>query len=65
MKDKLMKLSVKLQVLLMNEEGQDLIEYALVVALIGFAATAGMSSLANALNTAFNQIGTTLASYIT
>jgi pilus assembly protein Flp/PilA len=64
MKDKLMKLSVKLQVLL-DEEGQDLIEYALVVALIGFAATAGMGSLANALNTAFNQIGTTLASYIT
>jgi Flp pilus assembly pilin Flp len=28
-------------------------------------ATAGMGSLANALNTAFNQIGTTLASYIT
>ena len=64
MKDKLMKLSVKLQVLL-DEEGQDLIEYALVVALIGFAATAGMSSLANALNVAFNNIGTKLTSYIT
>jgi pilus assembly protein Flp/PilA len=65
MKDKLMKLSVKLQVLLMGEEGQDLIEYALVVALIGFAATAGMGTLAKAINVAFGQIGTTLASYIT
>jgi pilus assembly protein Flp/PilA len=65
MKDKLMKLSVKLQVLLRSEEGQDLIEYALVVALIGFAATAGMSTLSTKINAAFTQIGTTLASYIT
>jgi pilus assembly protein Flp/PilA len=65
MKDKLMKLSVKLQVLLRSEEGQDLIEYALVVALIGFAATAGMSALSTKINTAFSNIGNTLASYIT
>jgi pilus assembly protein Flp/PilA len=64
MKDKLMKLSVKMQVLLMSEEGQDLIEYALVVALIGFAATAGMSSLASKINAAFTSVGTTLSSYI-
>lgn len=64
MKDKLLKLAINMQVLL-NEEGQDLIEYALVVALIGFAATAGMSSLATALNTAFGNIGNTLATYIT
>jgi pilus assembly protein Flp/PilA len=61
----LSKLSVKLQVLLMSEEGQDLIEYALVVALIGFAATAGMSALATKINLAFTNIGTTLSSYIT
>ena len=34
----------------MSEEGQDLIEYALVVALIAFAATAGMSTLATIIN---------------
>jgi pilus assembly protein Flp/PilA len=50
---------------LLDEEGQDLIEYALVVALIAFAATAGMSSLATAINTAFTSIGTTLTTYIT
>jgi pilus assembly protein Flp/PilA len=64
MKNKLMKLSTKMQVLLMSEEGQDLIEYALVVALIAFAATAGMSTLATKINAAFTGIGTTLTGYI-
>jgi pilus assembly protein Flp/PilA len=63
MNDRLLKLSVKMQTLLANEEGQDLIEYALVVALIAFAATVGMSSLAKSLNTAFAHIGTLLTSY--
>jgi pilus assembly protein Flp/PilA len=56
MKDKLLKLSVMLQILL-DENGQDLIEYALVVALIAFAATAGMNTLAADINAAFNKIG--------
>jgi len=47
-----------------REEGQDLVEYALVVALIAFGATAGMNSLASGLNTAFQGISTTLGSYI-
>jgi pilus assembly protein Flp/PilA len=64
MKDKLLKLSVMLQIL-KDENGQDLIEYALVVALIAFAATAGMGSLATAINTAFGKMGTKLGSYIT
>ena len=64
MKDKLLKLSVMLQIL-KDESGQDLIEYALVVALIAFAATAGMSTLANDLNTAFSNIGTKVTNYIT
>jgi len=64
MKDKLLKLSVMLQIL-KDENGQDLIEYALVVALIAFAATAGMSTLATAINTAFTNVGSTLSSYIT
>ena len=46
-----------------KEEGQDLIEYALVVALIAFAATAGMNTLATNINTAFTNIGTTLTTY--
>jgi pilus assembly protein Flp/PilA len=63
MKETLLKLSAKLQTLMLREEGQDLIEYALVVALIAFAATAGMKALAVDINTAFTNIGTTLTTY--
>ena len=64
MKDQLMKMSAKLQALMMQEEGQDLIEYALIVALVAFAATAGMNALATGINTAFSGIATTLGTYI-
>ena len=60
MKDQLWKLSIKIQGLLSREEGQDLIEYALVVALIAFAATAAMGTLASDINNAFINIGTKL-----
>jgi pilus assembly protein Flp/PilA len=63
MKDYLSKLAIRMQVLL-DEEGQDLIEYALVVALIAFTATAGMSTVANAINAAFSNVCSTLTNYI-
>ena len=47
-----------------EEAGQDLIEYALVVALIALAATAGMSTMASAINVAFSKLGSILAVYI-
>jgi pilus assembly protein Flp/PilA len=46
-----------------DEEGQDLIEYALVVALISFAAVAGMNTVATNINTAFTSIGGKLTLY--
>jgi pilus assembly protein Flp/PilA len=49
--------------LVMQEKGQDLIEYALVVALIAFAAAAGMSSVATQINAAFTAIGTKVTTY--
>ena len=58
-----MKFCSAMQILMTREEGQDLIEYALVVALIAFAATAGMSSLATGINTAFGNISNTLTTY--
>jgi pilus assembly protein Flp/PilA len=64
MKETMLKLSAKLQTLMLQEEGQDLIEYALVVALIAFAATVGMRSLATDINSAFNSIGTSLTAAI-
>jgi pilus assembly protein Flp/PilA len=59
----LLKQYVRMQTLLADERGQDLIEYALVVALIAFAATAGMSVVASKINIAFGNIGNKLASY--
>ncbi len=53
----------KVQKLFKRDDGQDLIEYALVVALIAFAATAGMSTVANGINTAFTNIGNTIVTY--
>ncbi|HLW52781.1 MAG TPA: Flp family type IVb pilin [Candidatus Angelobacter sp.] len=47
-----------------EESGQDLIEYALVVALIALAATAGMSTLASGINTAFSKLGSILNAYV-
>ena len=60
MNNLLLKLYVKFQELKNHEEGQDLVEYALVVALIAFGATAGMTSLATGINTAFSNVSSQL-----
>ena len=49
---------------LKDEKGQDLVEYALIVALIAFAAIVGMNDLASGINTAFNQISQTVNQYL-
>ena len=59
----LTKQYVRMQRLLADERGQDLIEYALVVALIAFAATAGMNTVATDINLAFTSIGTKIVTY--
>jgi len=58
------KLYMKLQILFCSEEGQDLVEYALIVALVAFGATAGMKAMATGLNSAFKGVSSTLGSYI-
>jgi pilus assembly protein Flp/PilA len=50
---------------LMKEQGQDLVEYALVVALIAFGATVAMKSLATGISTAFTNITSQLSTNIT
>jgi len=62
LQDLLLKLYVKAQIF-REENGQDLIEYALVVALIAFAATAGMNTVAGKINAAFTNIGNKLTTY--
>lgn len=49
----------------LNEDsGQDLIEYALVTAVLGLGAVASMKSLASTVSSAFTTIGTTLTSNV-
>jgi pilus assembly protein Flp/PilA len=67
MRNTLLNLYVKAQIMrdaLKNENGQDLIEYALVVSLIAFAAVAGMNTLAQDINAAFINIGSKLNSSV-
>jgi pilus assembly protein Flp/PilA len=46
--------------LIAREEGQDLVEYALVVSLIAFGAVTAMQGLSSEINTAFNSISSQL-----
>jgi pilus assembly protein Flp/PilA len=50
--------------LLKEESGQDLIEYALVAALIALGATAAMTTLATTISTTFTSIGTRLTAAV-
>jgi pilus assembly protein Flp/PilA len=59
----LLNLYIKIQNLLRKEEGQDLIEYVLIIALIAFGATAGLKSVASSINNAFSSIANTLTTY--
>lgn len=43
-----------------DESGQDLIEYALVAALVGLGAVLAMKGLSNSIKNSFNGVGTSL-----
>jgi pilus assembly protein Flp/PilA len=53
-------LYTKFQSLTTREDGQDLVEYGLLVALIALVCTAGISSVATALQSVFSKISTAL-----
>ncbi|HKU24666.1 MAG TPA: hypothetical protein VJQ54_04290 [Candidatus Sulfotelmatobacter sp.] len=53
-----------LSVLHNDEAGQGLVEYALIIALVCFAAVVAMQTLAKDINNAFTGIGSLLASYV-
>ena len=46
------------------DSGQDLIEYALIGAMIGLSAVIGMGSIAKALNDIFSSVGAKIEAYI-
>jgi pilus assembly protein Flp/PilA len=47
-----------------HESGQDLIEYALVAAIIALGATAAMTTLAGSISSAFAKVGTSLTNAV-
>lgn len=61
MNNMLRKIYIRIQDLLSRNEGQDVVEYALIVALIALAATAGMKTLATAIDAEFSALGTTIS----
>jgi len=61
----LFRVTAYVRELIENEQGQDLVEYALVVALIAFSAISGMRFLSSGLNHSFSQISVVLTSNIT
>jgi pilus assembly protein Flp/PilA len=50
--------------LLQDESGQDLIEYALIAAVIGLGAAATMKSLATVISNAFISLGSRLTASV-
>ena len=60
MRDRFLAIRIKAQNLIADNEGQDLVEYALLIALIALVAVAGEGKLATALKGAFSTIGTTV-----
>jgi pilus assembly protein Flp/PilA len=54
------KLYLKLQDLMNREEGQDLVEYALLLALVAAAAITGVGKVATAVTTVFTNISTSI-----
>ena len=60
MNNALLKLNSLIGNLRDGEEGQDLVEYALLVSLIALAAIAGVNGVASAVNRVFQNISTSL-----
>jgi pilus assembly protein Flp/PilA len=61
MKDLISRALIRLR---KDEAGQGIVEYMLIIALVAFAATAGMSSLASGVNSAMIKIASVLGVYI-
>jgi len=60
MRDTLLKMYMTFQGL-KNDEGQDLVEYALLVALVALVCVTGINNVATAVNSVFTNISSSLA----
>lgn len=61
MHDQFLRLQVKFWELIHGEEGQDLIEYGMIIALIALAGIAGVQKFASAVTTMFSNIDSSLS----
>ena len=60
MAEMILKARMKFQDLMDREEGQDLVEYALLVSLIALACISGVKHVASAVNTVFGNVSSSL-----
>ena len=56
-----LRLVASFQSLMAGDEGQDLVEYALLICLISLAAIAGVNRVASGVTTVFTRISSSLA----
>lgn len=66
MRDLALKYYIRMQTLrsfLREEDGQDMVEYAVVMGLIALGATVAMKGLATTIGTAFTNVGASLTTY--
>jgi len=60
MAETILKVRMKVQGLMHGDEGQDLVEYALLVSLIALAAISGVKHVATAVNIVFSNVSSSL-----
>ncbi len=58
----MMKSDCSIPNFLLDETGQDMVEYALVAALIGLSAVVSMKTLSTKIGNAYTSVGTSLTS---
>ena len=61
MHDQFLKLQLKFWEFVNGEDGQDLVEYGLIVTAIALAAIGGIEQFASAVATMFSKIGTSIS----
>jgi pilus assembly protein Flp/PilA len=61
MHDQFLKLQLKVWEFLSGEDGQDLVEYGLIVTAIALAAIGGIEQFASAVATMFSKIGASIS----
>ena len=62
--EQMTQLPAKFRFLMLSEEGQDLVEYALLVALVSLGSVVALSTLAVDISSVFTTMGTALTSAV-